>query len=88
MKRSSIQPLKIYCEWMKKIAIVLSVVTMLAFSACSDSSDKSDTEVSDPVMNSGPETEGDRAKDAVKDSTAAGDDSTIQRDADAPSTPH
>jgi hypothetical protein len=39
-------------------------------------------------MNSGPETEGERAKNAVKDSANAGADSTVSRDADAPSTPH
>ena len=74
---------------MKKIAISLSVATMLAFAACSDNSGKEgDTEVKEPVMNSGPETEADRAKEAVKDSASAGADSTVQRDADAPSTPH
>ena len=74
---------------MKRIAITLSVVTMLAFTACSDSSDKEEgTEVKEPVMNSGPETEADRAKDAVKDSANAGADSTIRSDIDAPSTPH
>lgn len=75
---------------MKKIAISLSVATMLAFAACSDNADKAEgnNQVQDPVMNSGAETEGDRARDAVKDSASAGDDSTIRRDADAPSTPH
>jgi hypothetical protein len=75
---------------MKRIALTLSVIAMLAFAACSgnSSNDKSDTEVKDPVMNSGPETEGERAKDAVKDSADAGSDSTIHHDADAPSTPH
>ena len=74
---------------MKKIAMTLSVATMLAFTACSDNSTKEgDSEVKEPVMNSGPETEADRAKEAVKDSADAGADSTIQHDADAPSTPH
>jgi hypothetical protein len=75
---------------MKKIAISLSVAAMIAFAACADNEDKGEgnDQVQDPVMNSGPETEGDRARDAVKDSAAAGSDSTIRRDADAPSTPH
>ena len=78
---------------MKKIAITLSVATMLAFAACGDNTDKEgkgpgQNPGDEPVMNSGPETEGERAKDAVKDSANAGADSTIQHDADAPSTPH
>ncbi|HUQ64838.1 MAG TPA: hypothetical protein VM101_01700 [Flavitalea sp.] len=75
---------------MKRIALTLAVFVMLAFTSCSDSTsnDKSDTQVKDPVMNSGPQTEGERAQDAVKDSAHAGSDSTIHRDADAPSTPH
>ena len=74
---------------MKKIA-ALSVAAMLALAACSDNADKGEgnKQVQDPVMNSGPETEGDRARDAVKDSAAANQDSTIRHDADAPSTPH
>lgn len=74
---------------MKKVAITLSVIAMLAFAACSDNSEKEGADqVKDPVMNSGAETEGERAREAVKDSAAAGGDSTIHRDADAPSTPH
>lgn len=74
---------------MKRIAITISVIAMLAFAACAESSEnEGDNQVQDPVMNSGPETEGDRAKDAVKDSASAGEDSTVHRDADAPSTPH
>jgi len=74
---------------MKRIAMILSVAAMISFAACGDSAtDKSDTQPGDPVMNSGPETEADRAKEAVKDSANAGADSTIRRDADAPSTPH
>lgn len=74
---------------MKKLAITLSVIAMLAFAACSDNSEKeSDSQVEDPVMNSGPETEAEMAKEAVKDSANAGSDSTVVRDADAPSTPH
>ena len=74
---------------MKKIA-ALSVAAMLTLAACSDNADKGEgnNQVKDPVMNSGPETEGDRARDAVKDSASAGQDSTIRHDADAPSTPH
>ena len=74
---------------MKRIAITLSVITMLAFTACSDNSEKEgDSQVKEPVMNSGPETEAERAKDAVKDSAEAGADSTIHSDPNAPSTPH
>ena len=74
---------------MKRMAITLSVIAMLAFAACADNAEnEGDSQVKDPVMNSGPETEGDRAKEAVKDSASAGEDSTVQRDADAPSTPH
>jgi hypothetical protein len=75
---------------MKKIAITLTVITMLAFAACGDNTSKEegDNQMQDPALNSGPETEAERAKDAVKDSANAGADSTIQRDADAPSTPH
>jgi hypothetical protein len=78
---------------MKKLAITLSVVVMLAFTACDNNSDKEgqapgQNPTDEPVMNSGPETEGERAKKAVKDSADVGADSTIQRDADAPSTPH
>ena len=78
---------------MKKVAITLSVATMLVFAACSDNAGKDGNApgqkpTDEPVMNSGPETEGDRAKEAVKDSAHAGADSTVSRDADAPSTPH
>lgn len=75
---------------MKKISITLCMLILLTLAACSDNANKEEgsNQVQDPVMNSGPETEGDRARDAVKDSAAAGSDSTIHRDADAPSTPH
>ena len=78
---------------MKKIAITLSVATILTFAACSSNADKEgqgpgQKPTDEPVMNSGPETEGDRAKEAVKDSANAGADSTVSHDADAPSTPH
>lgn len=74
---------------MKRVTITLAVITMLAFAACSDKPEnEGDSQVQDPVMNSGPETEAEMAKEAVKDSARAGEDSTIRRDADAPSTPH
>jgi hypothetical protein len=75
---------------MKKIAVSLSVAAMLAFAACASNEDKGEgnNQVQDPVLNSGPETEGDRARDAVKDSANAGSDSTVRRNDDAPSTPH
>ena len=74
---------------MKKLAMILSVATMLVFTSCADNADKNgEAPVDEPVMNSGPETEAERAKDAVKDSADAGADSTVQRDADAPSSPH
>lgn len=75
---------------MKKIAITLSLITMLAFGACGDNTSKEgdDNHMQDPALNSGPETEAEMAKDAVKDSADAGGDSTVQRDIDAPSTPH
>lgn len=75
---------------MKKIAITFSLAIVLAFAACGDntSNEEGNNQVQDPVLNSGPEAEAERAKDAVKDSASAGADSTIQRDADAPSTPH
>ena len=74
---------------MKKIAISLSIVAALTLGACADNSENEGSDqVQDPVMNSGPETEADRAKEAVKDSASAGSDSTVHRDAGAPSTPH
>lgn len=75
---------------MKKIAFILSVATILSFAACSDNSSNNDggDQVKQPVMNSGPETEAERAKEAVRDTANANSDSTIIRDADAPSSPH
>jgi hypothetical protein len=78
---------------MKKLAMILSVAAMLTFAACADNADKDGTApgqnpTDEPVLNSGPETEGERAKEAVKDSANADNDSTVIRDADAPSTPH
>jgi hypothetical protein len=75
---------------MKKIAIAISAAMLIFFAACSDDSSKNDggDQIDEPVLNSGPNTEGERAKDAVKDSAHAGSDSTIRRDKDAQSTPH
>lgn len=76
---------------MKRFAITLSTVTILFFTACSDNSSSKDEggdQVQEPVLNSGPDVEGERATDAVRDSANAGSDSTIQRNKDAQSTPH
>ena len=75
---------------MKKIAITLSAMTLMFFVACGDSSSKNEggDQVDEPVMNSGPNTEGERAVDAVADSANAGSDSTVRKDKDAMSTPH
>jgi len=75
---------------MKKIAIVLSTALLLVFTGCSGDSSKKegDDQVKDPVMNSGSNTEGERATDAVSDSAKAGSDSTVHRDKDALSSPH
>ena len=74
---------------MKKIAIFLSAATMVFFTACGDNSSKNEggDQVDEPVLNSGPNTEGERATDAVSDSANAGGDSVI-RNNDAMSTPH
>ena len=76
---------------MKKIAICLAAAAVTFFAACGDNtSSKNDggDQVDEPVMNSGPNTEGDRATDAVSDSMNAGSDSTVRKDKDAMSTPH
>jgi hypothetical protein len=75
---------------MKKIAIILSAATIMVFTACGDNSSKDEggDQVKDPVMNSGPNTEGERATEAVSDSENAGNDSTVRKDKDAMSTPH
>lgn len=77
-------------EAMKKIAITLTVCAIFFFSACGDTSSKDEggNQVDDPVMNSGPNTEGERATKAVSDSLNAGSDSTVHKDKDAMSTPH
>ena len=74
---------------MKKIAIFLSAGTLVFFAACGDNSSKNDggDQVDEPVLNSGPNTEGERATDAVSDSANKDSDSVI-RDNDAMSTPH
>ena len=76
--------------FMKKIAILLSAAMIVFFTACGDNSskDEGDSQVEDPVMNSGPNTEGERATEAVSDSAKAGSDSTVRKDKDAMSTPH
>jgi hypothetical protein len=73
---------------MKKIAIIFSVCAFL-FTACGDNGntgtnekhDEGSEQVQDPVLNSGPETEQERATDAVRDST-------IRSDSNAQSLPH
>ena len=74
---------------MKKIAISLSAAALLFLSSCGDNSNnEGGDQVDEPVLNSGPNTEGERATDAVADSANAGSDSTVQKDKDAMSTPH
>jgi hypothetical protein len=75
---------------MKKIAITLSAMTLMFFVACGDSSTNNDggNQVDEPVMNSGPNTEAERATNAVADSANAGSDSTVRKDKDAMSAPH
>lgn len=78
---------------MKKIAVYLSAITISFFaSGCGDDSSKTintgDEQLEEPVMNSGPNTEGRRAVEAVADSANAGSDSTVHVDKDAMSTPH
>ena len=74
---------------MKKIAVLLSA-TLLFFTACNENSskDQGGDQVDEPVMNSGPNTEGERATDAVSDSLEAGKDSVVRKDKDAMSAPH
>ena len=74
---------------MKKIAISLSAAALMFIFACGDTSKtEGGDQVDEPVMNSGPNTEGERATDAVADSANAGSDSTVHKDKDAMSTPH
>jgi hypothetical protein len=75
---------------MKKLATVLTATMLLFFASCSDNASNEDgsDQVKEPVMNSGPETEGERATDAVSDSANAGSDSTIHHNSDAQSVPH
>jgi hypothetical protein len=74
---------------MKKIAIMLSAATLF-LAACGNNSSKDEggDQVDEPVMNSGPNTEGERATDAVSDSSKAESDTTVHRDKDAMSSPH
>lgn len=75
---------------MKKITIALTAGAIFFFSACGDTSSKDEggDQVDEPVMNSGPNTEGERATNAVSDSLNAGSDSTVHKDKDAMSSPH
>ena len=75
---------------MKKIAIFLAASMLVVFVSCGDNSTKNEggEQVDEPVMNSGPNTEGERATDAVSDSSAAGSDSTVRKEKDAMSSPH
>lgn len=76
---------------MKRITIIISAITFFFFVACTDSSSKNEggDQIEEPVLNSGANTEGERATDAVSDSANAGGDSAIiHRDKDALSTPH
>lgn len=74
---------------MKKITLILSASALLFFSACSEGSkNEGGDQVKDPVMNSGANTEGERAENAVSDSANAGKDSVVHMDKDAMSAPH
>jgi hypothetical protein len=77
---------------MKKIAISLAAGAFLCFAACKDnnnkqpSKEKGEEQVTPPVMNSGPETEAERATEAVKkDSANSGND---RNDSVTGSNPH
>lgn len=73
---------------MKKMALALSAVLMIFISSCADDTkDEGGNQVDEPVMNSGSNTEGERATDAVSDSASTGGDS-VQRNSDAMSAPH
>lgn len=68
---------------MKKLAILFLAVGMFAGVACSDEPSKDGEEqVSQPVLNSGAETEADRATEAAKDTATDGNraDSTVRND--------
>ena len=71
---------------MKKIAVILSAFALF-FAACGDNTsenekkDEGSEQVKEPVLNSGPETEQQRATDAVKDSS-------VRSDSNAQSLPH
>lgn len=75
---------------MKKIAVTLSTAALLFFAACADDNSKNDggDQLDDPVMNSGANTEGERATEAVSDSANADRDSSVRRNEDAMSAPH
>lgn len=70
---------------MKKLSLALPLAAMLFLGACSSgdsgkSGERPDSEgdeqVKDPVMNSGPQTEAERAETAVADSSAGYNDSS------------
>jgi len=73
---------------MKKILLMMSAATLIFLTACTEN-ESSKTEGGEqldaPVMNSGANTEGRRAVEAVSDSAS---DSGVVRDKDAMSTPH
>jgi hypothetical protein len=70
---------------MKRISILLALVVSLA--ACGNNNDNTTNEKHDegseqvqgPVLNSGPETERDRANDAVRDTSLTSDSSASNR---------
>jgi len=75
---------------MKRTALTLSAAALIFLGSCGDNPSKDDggDQVKEPVMNSGPNTEGERATEAVSDSSSAGSDSTVRKDKDAMSAPH
>ena len=70
---------------MKRISILLALV--VSFAACGNNDNNSTNEKHDegseqvqgPVLNSGPETERDRATDAVRDTTITSDSTPLNR---------
>lgn len=80
---------------MKRIAVTLSVCTLF-IAACGDNSNSStngkyedgSNQVQEPVLNSGPETEQERATDAVRDSSIRNDSNSVRSDSSAQLLPH
>lgn len=72
---------------MKNTALTLSASVLLFLAACSSNNEPSknsgNDQVKDPVMNSGPETETERAVDATRRDSASADyghpDSTVRK---------